>query len=1110
MPSSAVRFALVLSLAFAACLAQASPKPPSADSYPNQAVVIEKLDTTTKMNADGTGERDLHVVMRIQSQGAAQQFGDLSFAYASANETLHIKYVRVRKPDGTVVDTPPSDAINMPAPITRQAPLYSDLKEEQIPVRSLSAGDTLEYEVDTSMNKPEAPGQFWGTTHFTAPGTAIVLAEVFTLEVPADKYVQVWSPNHKPAITEQNGLRIYRWNVSQLLPPPKNKSDGSTEATPPKDPDEDANGRKLPSVAWTTFHNWAAVGAWYRSLELPQSKPTPAILARANQLTKDAKTPTAEVRALYNYVSTETRYIGIDFGIGRYRPHPAAEILTDQYGDCKDKDTLLEALLHAKGFTTAPALIGAGIAAVPQVPSPADFNHVITTVKMPGGRIWLDSTPDAAPFRYLSATLRAQKALVVPSGKPATLVTTPASAPYPFTERFVATGTLSTKDKMTAKMVVTYRDDDEIFVRILARRIAPAQWDKVSQLISSASGFGGTTSDTQFKNVNDPSKPIVLTYDYVRKTYGDWDDLRIVPLFPVLPFTSLKSDKKAPQKNIQLGAPRTLTAISTIHLPAKYQVNPPDPVHVKTDFATFDETYRYEKGEVIVERKLTVLKKKLPAADWKQYEAFTKKIGLTKVNWIMLFTPEKSAAVELKKPVQVTAVPASPGKNPSVVTLHLRPKPSSTDQTGKTSPPPPTSESAAELMQQAEQKIRTGDWSGAREKLDQVRAKNPQEADLWSGYALVAVGEDHNFPEAIADFHKELDAHPDNAAAASVLARMQLQIADSAGARHTLEAFLHKNGPNLKISEELTALQTLAGDYNGALKTLQAAAKQNPDSRQVQVMMSTVLVQLGRKQEAAAAAESALDGARNPGILNDAAYSLCQTGIDLNVAEAASRKGIAAVASKTAAFTTEQANTESFADSKLLVASWDTLGWILFHEGKLNEAEPYLVAAWRASQGAEVGYHLGRLYEALGEKKEAATTYALANTAIGTASTPDISGHIANHLARLKAAGIRPDATGVQALQKLRTYTISRPKGVSKWGAFRLEITTAGVIESQQMSGSDQIAGIKPALAKMKFAGLVPPGSKAHLLRSAVVSCTLRKVCEVVLVPGGGLQTERQ
>jgi hypothetical protein len=42
----------------------------------------------------------------------------------------------------------------------------------------------------------------------------------------------------------------------------------------------------------------------------------------------------------------------------------------------------------------------------------------------------------------------------------------------------------------------------------------------------------------------------------------------------------------------------------------------------------------------------------------------------------------------------------------------------------------------------------------------------------------------------------------------------------------------------------------------------------------------------------------------------------------------------------------------------------------------------------------------------------------------------------------------------------------------------------------------------------MKFPELLWPGSKAHLLRSAVVSCTAGAMCDVVMVPDGGLQTE--
>jgi hypothetical protein len=117
--------------------------------------------------------------------------------------------------------------------------------------------NTLEYEVRVTIDKAEAPGQFWGAQTFTSLGSLIVLAETFTLEVPKDKYLQVWNPNHKPTITEHDNLRTYHWEHSQLVPAPKtnDQADDAPKADTPKDPDEDVDGRKLPAVAWTTFHS---------------------------------------------------------------------------------------------------------------------------------------------------------------------------------------------------------------------------------------------------------------------------------------------------------------------------------------------------------------------------------------------------------------------------------------------------------------------------------------------------------------------------------------------------------------------------------------------------------------------------------------------------------------------------------------------------------------------------------------------------------------------------------------------------------------------------------------------------------------------------------------
>jgi transglutaminase-like putative cysteine protease/tetratricopeptide (TPR) repeat protein len=1080
----------------------------SADRFAKESLVIERSETTMRMRMDGTGERVVHAMLRIQSQGAVQQFGVLTLSYASAYETPRITLVRVHKPDGTTVDTPADNAIDMPAEVTREAPLYSDLKEKHLPIRSLSVGDTLEYEVHNSIDKPEAPGQFWGANHFTAPGTVIVLAEVFNLEVPKDKYVQVWSPNHKPTVTENDTVRTYSWNVAQLVPAPKSsQGDDAPKEQAPKDPDEDADGRRLPSVAWTTFHTWAEVGDWYKALASERARPTDDLRARANEITKGAKSPAEQVHAIYDFVSSKYRYVGIDFGVGRYQPHDAAEVLANQYGDCKDKDTLLEALLRSKGFTTAPALIGAGIALVPDVPSPALFNHVITTVDLPDGRIWLDSTPGVAPYRYLSAIIRDQKALRIPVSRPAVLEQTPASAPYPFTERFEAVAVLDAEGKLTSKMSATYHDDSELLVRGLARNIAPAEWDKASQYFSAITGFGGTTSNSQFKNVDNPASAIVLTYDYQRHPFGDWDNRRIVPLFPALEFPQLDSVGTAPTEDINLGAPRTMEAVSHIRLPENYRTDLPDPIHVKTDFATFHKTYRFDGKEIVAERTITILKAKVAKADWKTYQHFTKDISLGSEAWIQLIQPTKSIAIQVGKSEPGKKSVPLPVKDGQTVTVH------NADTNAEPADPADASSddpSPGELMQKAGEQLRSGDWPGAKSTLEVVKAKNPDQEFLWGMLGVIAETQ-RNYDEARSDYQKELAKHPDNVNAAGALAGVEKKSGDTAAAQRTLQSYLDRHPEELRLSILLASYEMGAEDYTAALKTLQSAAEQHPDDRSLRLQLSNALLHLNRNDEAAAAAKSVLDGTDDPLLLNDAAYTLAESGRDLEYAEQMSRKSIGQLEEKSATITTAEVNSKAFASANLLIASWDTLGWILFREAKFDEAKPLLTAAWRNNLSAEVGDHLGQLYEATHNANEACAVYRLADAAANSNTPSDVRKHIHDGYTRLEASGAKPGPkNGSDALQSSRTYKMPHAANLSGWGTFRLEITNDGVIESQQMSGEQKIAPVTGEIKKMKFPELIPPNSKAHLLRSAVVSCSQISGCELVLVPDGGLHTEQR
>ena len=105
--------------------------------YTHESSVVEHLDRVYRYAADGTGSKELSAVLEIRDEAAVKSWSVLSFPFASSSEHVEIDYVRVRRTDGTIVATPSADAQELPAPVTREAPFYSDLKEEQIPVRSL-------------------------------------------------------------------------------------------------------------------------------------------------------------------------------------------------------------------------------------------------------------------------------------------------------------------------------------------------------------------------------------------------------------------------------------------------------------------------------------------------------------------------------------------------------------------------------------------------------------------------------------------------------------------------------------------------------------------------------------------------------------------------------------------------------------------------------------------------------------------------------------------------------------------------------------------------------------------------------------------------------------
>src|SRR5205085_1089616 len=161
-----------------------------------------------------------------------------------------------------------------------------------------------------------------------------------------------------------------------------------------------------PDIEFSTFKGWEELGAWFAEMEKTQIEPSADMKAKVADLTKDAKTDEDKIRAIYDYVAQDYRYVSLSFGVGRYQPHKAADIFANKYGDCKDKHTLLTTMLRVAGFSVEPVLISSNRKLDPDVPSPSQFDHVISYIHTKTGDLWADTTTEIAPFGMLTWNIR--------------------------------------------------------------------------------------------------------------------------------------------------------------------------------------------------------------------------------------------------------------------------------------------------------------------------------------------------------------------------------------------------------------------------------------------------------------------------------------------------------------------------------------------------------------------------------------------------------------------------------------------------------------------------------------------------------------------------------
>jgi tetratricopeptide (TPR) repeat protein len=1056
-------------------IAQVTNQSPASPDYSKEAFVLEHSSDKFKFQNDGTSTREIDIRVRVQSDAGVQQFGVLKFSYQNSSESFAVDYVRVRKPDGSVVVSPPENFQDMPADVTRAAPFYSDIQEKHIAVKGLGPGDVLEYQVHWQRRKPLDPGQFWLEYSFAHEG--IVLAEEVQVSVPRDRAIKMKSLVLKPTIRDDGPNRVYTWNNANLEHTDEHKQKQEQEERM----QQIARGQlPQPDMRLSTFQNWDEVGRWYANLQRDRVNPSDEIRSKATELTKGATDDLTKVRALYSFVSTRYRYIGIAFGIGRYQPHSAADVLENQYGDCKDKHTLLASLLNAAGIRAFPALMSSARDIDVEVPSPGQFDHVITVVPQGTGLVWLDTTTEVGPFAYLVPQLRYKRALVIPDGKPSELMTTPADPPFQELQAFDIEAKLSDTGVLEGKAEQTVRGDREVLLRTAFRAVALPQWKDLVQQLSFGSGFGGEVSEVSASTPEKTDEAFHFSYNYKRKDYSDWSNRRITPPLPMISLPDLGEEGIKPPSALWLGAPGEIQFRAQLELPKGYIPELPPALHIKREFADYDASYAVKNGVLSAERHLVVKAREVRANDYEEYKKFREDVDADYSRFTVLSTRKRAGVSSYQE--AIWELPYS--NNPE----------------------------AARAYDEARDEFQKNNPLGEIASLRRAVEIDPKFARAW-----LWLGEIYKFTRqpdlALEAYRKALEVAPQEPVSYKALGFILM------GMRRFEEAIpVWQNFSKIAPDDSdgpinlATCLSSLSR-YQEAVSALESAVKINPEQAGLQWQLGSAYLQIDSDEKALAAFQRAIEAdsrsdTLHSDMLNSVAYDLAEKRKGLSQALKYAEKAVHEEEEESSKIQVSQLEAQSLTVSNRLAAYWDTLGWVHFQLGNLDKAERYLKAAWAVTQGADSGDHLGQVYEKLGRKQQAVRAYRLALQAMGKNGDPQMRDRLKSSVtalsSRANGSSVEKDA-GVE-LSEERTFKLPQ---IRNWGGghksaeFVIALTKdSGVADSKFLSGAQELRSASAALCALNSSFPFPDDSHARIVRQGVLSCSeLAKGCVFVFYP---------
>ena len=592
---------------------------PDASDYPATDTLVLFNHFSHDILPTGQSRYTTHQIVKILTERGIQKYGDIAIPYQPAAQNISVNIARTITADGTVLQ-PPEEAFNDVTPPGLLAQnLYSDAMWKVISMVGLAPGVCVEYKVTLEDKVPG--GETWITGGYNFQATEATLETSYALQMPKTWHLQ-WkianamsgTNSQEPEVSyTENDTVIYIWKYGET--PALTLEEGMPHIND-----------IAPRLRYSSIPDWNDVYTWYKGLAKDRYTPDAHIEAKVQQLTNGLTTEAAKIRAIYHFVAAKIRYVGIELGQSAYQPSPATEVFQMQYGDCKDKTTLLISMLDLVGIKAYPVLIS--VAPYERVdtelPSLNQFNHMIAAIpRADNTYIWLDPTSSTCSYGDLPYNVQGRTGFLITDTRGA-FVEIPI---FPSeSNRLVSATDLTLNPQGTVEGTLHIQTSGQYN---LNTRWAYQQIQSGALKGTLAAELSGQLPGIQIgwydmSDLNELNEPVEIRLGFRVENYATpLEDSMLLPL-PIDEFGEYAEAFAKDQRmySLDFGYPTQIEKTVRIRIPDGWKAAVPEDSHHTIESAEFTRQYRQVDNILTYQLIFTLKNRILPAAAYAEAKPF--------------------------------------------------------------------------------------------------------------------------------------------------------------------------------------------------------------------------------------------------------------------------------------------------------------------------------------------------------------------------------------------------------------------------------------------------------------------------------------------------------